>query len=52
MESPASFPLLASAEPAPLDRKDWIAGLEKGLMVIEAFDDANPRMTASQAAER
>ena len=36
----------------PLDKRDWIAGLEKGLSVIEAFDDANPRMTASQAGER
>lgn len=38
-------------EPA-LDKRDWIAGLEKGLSIIEAFDDANPRMTASQAGER
>lgn len=35
-----------------LDKRDWIAGLEKGMLVIEAFDDANPRMTASQAGER
>ncbi len=43
--------------PAPsasgtLDKRDWIAGLEKGLSVIEAFDDATPRLTASQAGER
>ncbi|MGH6627457.1 MAG: helix-turn-helix domain-containing protein, partial [Burkholderiaceae bacterium] len=36
----------------PLDKRDWIAGLEKGLSVIEAFDDATPRLTASQAGER
>jgi IclR family pca regulon transcriptional regulator len=36
----------------PLDKRDWIAGLEKGLSVIEAFDDANPRLTSSQAGER
>ena len=30
-----------------LEKRDWIAGLEKGLAVIEAVDDANPRMTAS-----
>jgi IclR family transcriptional regulator, pca regulon regulatory protein len=36
----------------PLERRDWIAGLEKGLAIIEVFDDANPRMTASQAGER
>ena len=35
-----------------LDKRDWIAGLEKGLSIIEAFDDANPRMTASQAGLR
>jgi IclR family pca regulon transcriptional regulator len=35
-----------------LDKRDWIAGLEKGLSIIEAFDAANPRMTASQTGER
>ncbi|GAB3473809.1 IclR family transcriptional regulator domain-containing protein [Polaromonas eurypsychrophila] len=35
-----------------LDKRDWIAGLEKGLAVIECFDDANPRLTASQAGAR
>ncbi len=35
-----------------LERRDWIAGLEKGLAIIESFDDANPRMTPSQAGER
>lgn len=35
-----------------LNKRDWIAGLEKGLSIIEAFDDANPRMTASQAGVR
>ncbi|WP_114973925.1 IclR family transcriptional regulator domain-containing protein [Rhodoferax ferrireducens] len=44
---------ISSAPPATvLDKRDWIAGLEKGLSIIEAFDDANPRMTASQAGER
>lgn len=37
---------------ATLDRRDWIAGLEKGLSIIETFDDGNPRLTASQAGER
>ena len=36
----------------PLDKRDWIAGLEKGLSIIESFDDANPRLTASQAGQR
>lgn len=35
-----------------LDKRDWIAGLEKGLHLIETFDDAHPRMTSSQAGER
>jgi IclR family pca regulon transcriptional regulator len=47
-----------TANPSPvtatagLDKRDWIAGLEKGMSVIEAFDDANQRMTASQLGER
>ena len=35
-----------------LDKRDWIAGLEKGLAIIASFDDANPRQTASQAGQR
>ena len=35
-----------------LDKRDWIAGLEKGLALIETFDDTNPRQTASQAGQR
>lgn len=38
--------------PAGLDKRDWIAGLERGVSIIEAFDDAHPRMTASQAGQR
>ena len=41
-----------SAAPTPLDKRDWIAGLEKGLSIIEIFDDAHPRMTAAQAGTR
>ncbi|MEY4755216.1 MAG: hypothetical protein RJA34_114 [Pseudomonadota bacterium] len=36
----------------PVDKRDWIAGLEKGLSIIETFDDAHPRLTATQAAQR
>ncbi len=32
--------------------QDWIAGLEKGLAVIEAFDAEHPRLTATEAGER
>ncbi len=33
-------------------RRDWIAGIEKGLRVIEAFADAHSRLSASTAARR
>lgn len=36
----------------PLQRRDWIAGLEKGLTLLQAFDEAWPRLTASQAGQR
>ena len=45
--SSLSRPELAGA--STLDKRDWIAGLEKGLSIIEAFDDEHPRLTASQA---
>lgn len=35
-----------------LDPRDWIAGLEKGLRLIEAFSDSHPRLTPSTAARR
>ena len=35
-----------------LDKGDWIAGLEKGIRIIEAFNDAHPRLTPSTAARR
>ncbi|WP_284993738.1 helix-turn-helix domain-containing protein, partial [Escherichia coli] len=35
----------------PLNRRDWIAGLEKGLAILEAFDHEHPRLTPTQAAE-
>lgn len=35
-----------------LDPRDWIAGLEKGLHIIEAFDAAHPRLTATEMGER
>ena len=33
-----------------LAKRDWIAGLEKGLGILEAFGDAHPRMSATQMA--
>lgn len=35
----------------PLSRRDWIAGLEKGLAILEAFDNDHPRLTPTQAAQ-
>jgi IclR family transcriptional regulator, pca regulon regulatory protein len=43
---------LPATHTPPLEKRDWIAGLEKGLAVIEAFDDQHPRLTASQAGTR
>lgn len=37
---------------AGLDKRDWIAGLQKGLSIIETFDYANPRLTAAQVGTR
>jgi IclR family transcriptional regulator, pca regulon regulatory protein len=48
-QTEAEAPALA---PAPLARRDWIAGLEKGLAIIEVFDDASPRLSASEAGVR
>lgn len=45
-------PLTPALAPSTLHKRDWIAGLEKGLSIIEGFDDANPRLTSSQAAVR
>jgi IclR family pca regulon transcriptional regulator len=35
-----------------IDKKDWIAGLDKGLAVLQTFDEHNSRLTATQAAQR
>lgn len=47
----AEVPSITSSTPA-LDRRDWIAGLEHGLSVLDCFDEANSRMTAAQVGER
>ncbi len=43
---------MTTSDPHTLDARDWIAGLEKGLSVIEAFDAAHTRMTATEAGAR
>jgi IclR family transcriptional regulator, pca regulon regulatory protein len=35
-----------------LNSKDWIAGLERGLKVLESFGEAASRLTTQQAADR
>ena len=35
-----------------IDKKDWIAGLDKGLALIQTFDENNSRQTATQAGLR
>jgi len=34
-----------------LDRRDWIAGIEKGLRMLEVFDGTHSRLTASEAGK-
>lgn len=36
----------------PIDPKDLIAGLGKGLRVIESFDEQHPRLTPTEAGQR
>ena len=53
----ARFTMNIIAEPAVsplegLDKRDWIAGLEKGLSLIQTFDEAHSRQTATQAGMR
>lgn len=43
---------LQDGPPPGLPRRDWIAGLDKGLAILEAFDAAAPRLTAAQMGER
>ena len=35
-----------------ISQKDWIAGLDKGLAMLQAFDEHHPRLTATQAGQR
>ena len=51
LNSGADAAALAALASAPLKR-DLVAGLEKGLAVIEAFDQERPRLTISEVAER
>lgn len=47
---PRKSKLVLPALGAPgFGKRNWITGLDKGLTIIKCFDDANPRLTASQA---
>ncbi len=49
--APAIAPETDGDTPAPAAR-DLVAGLEKGLAVIRAFDRSHPRLTISEVAQR
>src|SRR5882762_7041642 len=40
------------SSPSVLDKRDRIAGLDRGLRLIEAFDETHPRLSPSTAARR
>ncbi len=49
---PESDMTVAAVGPQGPLKRDLLAGLEKGLAVIEAFDQERPRLTISEVAER
>ncbi|HLO96919.1 MAG TPA: helix-turn-helix domain-containing protein, partial [Burkholderiaceae bacterium] len=49
---PPNPALSVSQEPQIPLKRDLVAGLEKGLAVIEAFDQERPRLTISEVAAR
>ena len=49
---PAAVPDLAAAEHFPIAAQDLIAGLGRGLAVIESFDDDHPRMSPAEVSAR
>lgn len=50
--APAASDEPPSAEAAAPLKRDLVAGLEKGLSVIDAFDQQRPRLTIAEVAER
>ncbi|MDO9438316.1 IclR family transcriptional regulator C-terminal domain-containing protein [Hydrogenophaga sp.] len=49
---PSAPATVSSDATVELQRRDWIAGLEKGLAMIEVFDAEHSRMTATEVAQR
>lgn len=43
---------MKSSNPEEFDKRNWIAGLDKGLQLLSAFSDTQPRLTVSTAALR
>lgn len=43
---------MSTTDAFPIDPADLIAGLGRGLAVIECFDDEHPRMTVTEVAQR
>ena len=50
--APVAATSLRGLEPGAPLKRDLVAGLEKGLAVIEAFDQERPRLTISEVAAR
>jgi IclR family transcriptional regulator, pca regulon regulatory protein len=51
MATPSTITATSIGTDTPeLQRRDWIAGLEKGLGILEAFSDTHSRVTATQMA--
>lgn len=48
----AASSVIAGSVDFPIDSRDLIVGLGRGLQVIEAFDDDHPRMTLAEVALR
>src|SRR4051812_19693046 len=50
MQLTAPAPSMAETADPGIDRRNWIAGLEKGLSILQAFDIEHSRLNASAAA--
>jgi IclR family transcriptional regulator, pca regulon regulatory protein len=51
-DTPGASERLQQTDPTPPLKRDLVAGLEKGLAVIDAFDQQRPRLTIAEVAER
>jgi IclR family transcriptional regulator, pca regulon regulatory protein len=53
MTTPTEIPThtLSTHSAAPLHRRDWIAGLEKGLGLLECFGEEHARLSVTQVAQ-